>query len=641
MSKTAAPVESSRRTNAWGIDLSYEDALGKWHDTPDESVTAILQAMGAEANSQAPPEDDSVIVVRKGEQRPLRSRATIILESGETRKCDKRLPADLPTGYHTLTFDGDADKNPSRLIVSPGTCWLPADLETWGWAVQLYAARSRESWGIGDFADLDRLAAWSSTDLGAGMLLVNPLSAATPVAPQQDSPYYPTSRRFFNPLWLNIAWVAGGDSKQIAQLDPIAQQARALNAKRLIDRNKVFELKMQALDLLWGDFAGDAAFDAFCAEHGADLDCFARFCALAEHFKSGWHTWPEQYRHPRAEAVSEFAREHEGRVRFHKWLQWLLDTQLARCAKRIALMQDLPIGCDPDGADAWAWQDYIAKGIGVGAPPDEFNTQGQDWGLPPFVPWKLRAAGYEPFIQTIRAAFRNCGGLRIDHVMGLFRLFWIPNGVSAAKGAYVRYNPDEMLAIVALESERAKAYVVGEDLGTVEEGAREKLGAHGVLSYRLLWFEKDGPETYPREALSALTTHDLPTVAGLWTGSDLKKQSELGLKPNEKGTAEIVDRLKTSAELKSNAPLEEVVAGAYELLSKAPSRILTAALDDCLCVEERPNVPATMSDKNPNWSIGLPKPIEEIMAAELPQRIAAALKRGGAGQPPFAKTTSK
>jgi 4-alpha-glucanotransferase len=295
-------------------------------------------------------------------------------------------------------------------------------------------------------------------------------------------------------------------------------------------------------------------------------------------------------------------------------------------------MQDLPIGCDPDGADAWAWQDYIAKGIGVGAPPDELNTQGQDWGLPPFVPGKLRAAGYAPFIQIIRAAFRHCGGLRIDHVMGLFRLFWIPNGVSAAKGAYVRYNPDELLAIVALESERAQAYVVGEDLGTVEEEAREKLAEHCILSYRLLWFEKDAPETYPREALSALTTHDLPTVAGLWTGSDLDKQHELGLKPNEEGTAEIVERLKLCAELDPDDPIEEVVAGAYQLLSKAPSRILTAALDDALCVEERPNVPATMSDKNPNWSIALPKTIEELMEAELPKRIAKALKRGGRSQ---------
>lgn len=645
MIETGTPVagatsENTRRTNGWGIDLNYEDALGKWHETPRETIDAILRAMDAEPGSLTAPKDDCVIIVHKGEQRPLAAPATITLETGETLIADARLPADLPTGYHTLRFEGDTGENPSRLIIAPLTCWRPEHLETWGWAVQLYAARSRESWGIGDFADLDRLACWSADDLSAGMMLVNPLSAATPITPQQESPYYPTSRRFFNPLWLHIPWVPGADFEKIPQLKELAREACTLNENRLIDRNRVFALKMQALDLLWLNFPGDSAFDAYCAELGSNLDTFARFCTLAEHFKSGWHAWPESYRHPGSPAVADFTREHDGRVRFHKWLQWLVDIQLQRCAQRLALMQDLPIGCDPDGADAWAWQDYIAKGIGVGAPPDEFNTQGQDWGLPPFVPWKLRAAGYEPFIQTIRAAFRNCGGLRIDHVMGLFRLFWIPNGTSAANGAYVRYDPDEMLAIVALESERAKAYVVGEDLGTVEEGAREKLAEHCVMSYRLLWFEKDDPETYPREALAAVTTHDLPTVAGLWTGSDLKKQHELGLKPNEEGTAEIVDRLKSSAELETGSTIQEVVEGAYKLLSRAPSRILTAALDDALCVEERPNVPATMSDKNPNWSIALPKPIEELIASDLPKRIAEALKRGDTGQTPMVKAAN-
>lgn len=643
MIDTGTPVENTRRTNGWGIDLNYEDALGEWRETPESTIAAILRAMGADPSALAPPEDDSIIIARQGEQRLLPAAATLTLETGETVSCEERLPADLPTGYHRLQVDGSAGRasKPVRLIVTPGTCWLPESLETWGWAVQLYAARSRDSWGIGDFADLDRLAAWSGTQLGAGMLLVNPLSAATPITPQQESPYYPTSRRFFNPLWLHIPWIPGAGAEEIPQLKELAKTACDLNSRRLIERDKIFKLKMQALDLLWLGFAGDPAFDSYCAEQGDALDGFAVFCALAEHHKSGWHNWPAEYRHPDSPAVAEFARAHDARVRFHKWLQWLLDRQLARCAGRLALMQDLPIGVDPDGADAWAWQDYLATGIGVGAPPDEFNTQGQDWGLPPFVPWKLRASGYEPFIQTIRAAFRNCGGLRIDHVMGLFRLFWVPNGVSAAEGAYVRYNADEMLAIVALESERARAYVVGEDLGTVEKGAREKLAEHCILSYRLLWFEKDAPETYPREALSAITTHDLPTVAGLWTGSDLQKQHDLGLKPNEESTAEILDRLKTSTGIDSDEPIEEVVASAYELLSRAPSRILTAALDDALCVEERPNVPATMSDKNPNWSLALPLPIEDLMAAELPKRIAEALRRKGTGLDPLVTTSGR
>ena len=625
MLQTETPGENQVRTNGWGIDQRYEDAFGKWHDTPQETIRAIQEAMGAQPDQLTAPQDDSVIFVRTGEQLELRGCASVTLENGNTLDCELRLPADLPSGYHQIRFE-DSDK-PSRLIVSPGVCYLPESLRTWGLAVQLYAARSRASWGIGDFGDLDTLAKWSAEELSAGMMLLNPLSAATPTKPQQGSPYYPASRRFFNPLWIHVEWVPGADAEKIPQLEQFAKQGRELNQQRLIDRDRIFDLKMEALELLWLQFPGDAAFDAFCHEQAENLEHFAVFCALAEEHQSGWHTWPEQYRHPKNAAVSTFAAGKTHRVQFHKWLQWLLDTQLAQCSHHLELMQDLPIGVDPDGADAWAWQDVIAQGIGVGAPPDEFNTQGQSWGLPPFVPSKLRAAGYDPFIQTLRGAFRHGGGLRIDHVMGLFRLFWIPNGMKASQGAYVRYNADEMLAIVALESERAKAYVVGEDLGTVEQGARDKLAEHKVLSYRLLWFEKEPPETYPEQALSAVTTHDLPTIAGQWTGSDLKKQRDLGLKPNEESTAEINDRLKKMTGLEDGTPVEEVIVQAYGLLARAPSRILTASLEDAAAVEERPNMPSTMADQNPNWSIALPMSIEELMQTPLPRKIANKLKR--------------
>ncbi len=616
--------ERQIKTNAWGIDQRYEDAFGNWHDTPEETIQAITRAMGAEPGQSSAPQDDSVIFVRPGQQIKLPRGVGIQLESKKVIACDSKLPPGLPVGYHQLRFKSG---KVSRLFVTPKKCYLPKDLYTWGLAVQLYAARSRESWGIGDFGDLDRLARWSAEKLGAGMMLVNPLSAATPVANQQPSPYFPTSRRFFNPLWINVAWVPGANSEKIPQLEEFAKAARDLNRERLIQRDRVFELKMRALNLLWRDFRGDAQFNAYCKEQGDDLDRFAVFCTLAEKYNSGWHNWPSEYRHPGSEATARFAAENEDLIKFHKWLQWLLDSQLQRCAQHLELMQDLPIGVDPDGADAWAWQDVFAQDIGVGAPPDEFNTQGQNWGLPPFVPWKLRAAGYEPFIQTLRGAIRHGGGLRIDHVMGLFRLFWIPNGMPAQKGAYVRYNAEEMLAIVALESQRAKAYIVGEDLGTVEESAREKLAAHRILSYRLLWFEQCRPEEYPQEALAAVTTHDLPTVAGQWTGSDLKMQRDLKLKPNEKGTAEINERLATMANLKRKTPIEDVIAGAYELLAQAPSRILTASLEDAAAVEERPNVPATMCDQRPNWSLALPVPIEDLMDLPLPRKIAHALSR--------------
>jgi 4-alpha-glucanotransferase len=548
----------------------------------------------------------------------------VVLESGETISPGRRLPPDLPTGYHFLHFDnGSASK---RLIVSPGKCRLPKSAATWGWSVQLYAARSRQSWGIGDFADLETLARWSR-EQDAGIMLLNPLSASTPVLPQQPSPYYPTSRRFFHPLWIHVDWVQGDAGGNKVELESLARAGRELNRNRLIDRDAVFKLKMRALELLWNDFRGDKSFTAFCVEHGTDLDRFATFCALAERYQSGWHSWPQQYRHPGNDDVARFARENAKRVEFHKWLQWLIDGQLARCSQQMSLMQDLPIGVDPDGADAWSWQDIFAKGMAVGAPPDEFNTQGQNWGLPPLDPHKLRATGYEPFIQTIRAAFRNSGGLRIDHVMGLFRLFWIPDGVSARYGAYVRYNADEMLAIVALESERADAYVVGEDLGTVEKEVRKKLARHRVMSYRLLWFEKEDPSTYPEAALASISTHDLPTVAGLWNGSDLEKQKALNLNPNDVSTAEIRNRLATVAGLDDETPLDEVIVKAYTVLARAPSRILTATLEDAAAVEERPNMPATTCEQHPNWSMALPTSIEELMSGEIPARIAAALRR--------------
>ncbi len=628
MAEPETTAEQTVRTNGWGIDLNYKDALGKWHETPPGTIQAIFESMGGDAVTIAPQNDPAVIVLRTGEQRKFASSGTVVLEHGETITFESRLPADLPSGYHELRLDG-AEQS-TRLIVSPGKCWIPENLQTWGWAVQLYAARSRESWGMGDLSDLKRLAFWSAKSLGAGMLMVNPLSAATPTAPQEASPYYPTSRRFFNPLWIHVEDVPGASTETIPQLEELARAGQALNKQPLIDRDKVFALKMRALEMLWLEFTGNSAFDCFCDEQGLDLHRFGVFCALAELYKTGWHRWPEQHRHPAGSAVAQFARENENRVRFHKWLQWLFDRQLARCGNEISLVQDLPIGVNPDGADAWAWQDVFAKDVGVGAPPDEFNTQGQNWGLPPFVPHKLRDAGYEPFIQTIRAAFRNGGGLRIDHVMGLFRLFWIPNGMKASQGAFVRYDADEMLAILALESERAGAYVVGEDLGTTEENARQKLAQHRVMSYRLLWFEKDATSTYPREALAAVTTHDLPTVAGLWTGSDLRKQRDLKLQPNEESTNEICERLMSMANLDPEAPLPEVIAGAYRLLANAPSRILTASLEDAAAVEDRPNMPATRVDQHPNWCVGLPLPIEELMERDLPKQIAAALARGSA-----------
>jgi 4-alpha-glucanotransferase len=314
-------------------------------------------------------------------------------------------------------------------------------------------------------------------------------------------------------------------------------------------------------------------------------------------------------------------------VRFHQWLQWLLDQQLAQAEAALPVMQDLPIGFDPAGADAWAWQDVLAADVTVGAPPDEFNTQGQDWGLPPFVPWKLRNAGYEPFIETMRAALRHAGGLRVDHVMGLFRLFWIGSGGSAADGTYVRYPAGELLDLLALESTRARAWVVGEDLGTVEEDVRAELAVRHVLSTRVLWFEEDAPERWPERSLATVTTHDLPTVAGVWTGSDVTAQRTAGRIVNDAAEAAVRRRLRAATGLPDGAPVTDVSVAAAAAVGRAPSQVALATLEDGLGVHERPNMPGT-TEGWPNWSLALPVPLEELEGHPGAVAVAGALAAG-------------
>ena len=599
------------------IQDHYVDALGTRHDVPSGTLETIRRATGGRVGS-----GPGVIVVTEGDD--WRGRGTIRLEDGSLVAVDGRLPSDLPPGYHQFA---PADGPPVPLIAAPRGCFLPDDLRTWGWAIQLYAARSKRSWGIGDLADLRRLGRWGARE-GAGIALINPLAAPTPTVPQQPSPYFPSSRRFRSPLYLRIEEVDGAGA--LDDLSAIAARARALNKDRVIDRDAVFRLKISVLERIWDIVRRREMpdFDAFVAEQGRGLEQFATFNALAERHQSGWSGWPPEFRHPDSPAVLDFARQRPAadRIRFHQWLQFQIDRQLARASAVMPVMQDLPIGFDANGADAWAFQDVLAHGMSLGAPPDEFNTKGQDWGLPPFIPHKLRAAGYQPFIDTIRGCLRHAGGLRIDHVMGLFRLFWIPAGGEPGSGAYVRGDARELLAIVALESLRARAVIVGEDLGTVEEEARQALAARRVLSYRLLWFEKEPPSRYPEQALAAISTHDLPTIAGLWTGSDLAAQKELGLSPNEAGTREIVSRVRRMTKATTRTATTTVVARVHECLGQAPSRILTATLDDAMAVEERPNMPAT-TDEWPNWSIALPEPIETLERNPVAARIARALRR--------------
>jgi 4-alpha-glucanotransferase len=604
----------------WGVESGYEDAADCWHDTPPETRTALLAAMGVTDPDARPPAREPVRVLRPGPQAAWAEPGEILLEEGGHVRVDGARPVDLPLGYHR--FQPDNAEAQTLLIVSPGQCVLPSQ-PMWGWAAQLYATRSAESWGMGDLADLERLGRWAAAQ-HAGMLLINPINAAPPVVTQEPSPYYPCSRQFFNPLYLRVEEVPGAAGLGPA-LERLAAEGRALNRDPLLDRKAVFRLKQQALRAIFTQFRGDAEFDAYCHQRGVPLQRFAAYCALAERYEPDWRTWPAEFHDPDSPAVRRFMEAHRDELRYHQWQQWLVDRQLARAATALPIVQDLPIGFDPGGADAWSWQSLLARRCTMGAPPDVFNMAGQDWQLPPFVPHRLRQAGYEPMIHTIRAALRHAGGLRIDHVMGLFRLYWIPEGFGPQRGGYVRYRPEEMLAIVALESQRAGAFVVGEDLGTVGPEVRQQLAEHQVLSFRLLWFEKQPASRFPRLAMAATTTHDLPTVAGLWTGCDMAEQRSQG-NPDD-ALFQLRAHLAKLIGKSDNASPADVIEATYRVLGQAPSLVLLATLEDALAVTQRPNVPGTTAPQRPNWSLALPGGLEALETSPLPLRIAQALAR--------------
>ena len=605
--------------NAWGIDERYRDDSGRWHDVSEATKLKFMSAM--EANEDAPP-DPALIVVRQGTEKLIPEPFDLQLEDGTRLPAASKLPPDLPLGYHSIF---DVNGRESRLIISPPRCFLPSDLHTWGWALQLYALRSRSSWGIGDLEDLRRVSKWSA-ELGAGVIMVNPLCATAPVLPQQPSPYYPSSRLYLNPLYLCVDQISGA-RHALPELENYFEHGHALNDKPLIERNAIYRLKMRALEAIWSHARGQISFDDYEGAQGRNLQLFATFCVLAEQYGANWRQWPSHYRCPDDPAVSDLSVQFADRIRFHKWLQFLLDGQLQSASSAGNIMQDFPVGVAPDGADAWMWQNIFAKGVSVGAPPDLFNANGQDWGLPPFVPHKLRAAAYEPFIQTVRAALRYARGLRIDHVMGLFRLFWIPIGQPSSSGTYVRYNAEELLSIIALETVRAQTFVVGEDLGTVDEGVREKLAEFSVLSYRLLWFEENKPEQYPKLALAAVSTHDLPTIAGVWSGADFEEQTALGLQPNRENADKMRGYLQRATNADDTAAISEVIVKTHEALARSPSVITLASMEDGLGADKRPNLPGVGENLRPNWCIPLPKKLEEIETDPTVLQIAACLRR--------------
>jgi 4-alpha-glucanotransferase len=595
-------------TDAWGIDDGWTDTAGRWHLAPPTTLAAIGAAVGRDDAGQPP--GRPVRAMRPGVGAPLVARTRLVLEDGSDLGEVEALPPDLPLGIHELTPTDDGSV--TTLIVSPGRCHLPPALRTWGVTMQVPTTRSRSGWGIGDLADVRAVATWLG-GRGAGALALSPLHAPSPVTPIQTSPYYPSSRRWRSPLLLRVDEVPGAaGSPEVAAL---ATEARSAASGPVVDRDAVWQRQRAALELLWTQRSPSARdeLDRWRADEGSALEGWARYCALAEDHGARWSRWPVALQHPDGRAVAAAALASADRVAFHAWLQLLVEQQLRGAnVGDVRLIQDLAIGVDPDGADAWMLQDLLALGVSVGAPPDDFAPDGQRWGLPPFVPWRLRDAGYRPFAELLRASMADGGGLRVDHVMGLSRLFWIPGDGAPADGTYVRFHGREMLEVLALESARAGALVVGEDLGTVEDGFRGELQATDVLSTRLVWFEDDPPERYPSAALAMVTTHDLPTIAGVVSGADEAELEALGrpTPPDERGA--LRRRLDALDALPPDAPTGAVIDAVHRRLGQSAAVLTLATLEDLCEVPTRPNVPGTTTER-PNWSRALPLVVEDLV----------------------------
>jgi 4-alpha-glucanotransferase len=406
-----------------------------------------------------------------------------------------------------------------------------------------------------------------------------------------------------------------GAERCAAELEPLRNAAQTLNATRLIDYDQVFELKSKALELIYRAAPKPRGLAAWILREGDEMRDFATFSALAESQGPAWRSWPAGVRAPGGTEIESRRTQLRERIAFHQWMQFHLDRQLERASGEIGLITDVPLGFASDGFDAWRWQDLLAPDMRVGAPPDEFFQDGQDWGVPAFDPWKLRAARCAPFAEAIRSAARHAAGVRLDHVMSLFRLFWIPTGMTASQGIYVRYPADELLALLADESRRAKAFVVGEDLGLVEPSVRRRLRTRKALSFRLLWFERSTPGRWPLDAVAAVSTHDLPTIAGIWNLSEPEHRLH-GLR----------QRLVDVTHIADGRPATDVALAAYRVLARTRSRIVLASLEDALGVEERPNVPGTTTEF-PNWRLALPLALDGITASPGPRRIATVMRR--------------
>lgn len=545
------------------------------------------------------------------------------------------LPTDLPLGWHEIVAEGPSASAHSPLVVTPSRLELPPALRVrraWGLMAQLYSVRSRASWGVGDLADLAEIGWLAGRELDADFLLINPLHAAEPTVPLTPSPYLPTTRRFVSPLYIRVEDVRETgylSSADRALVEWAAEPVLAMDDDAgPIDRDAAWTAKRTALEVVFAaprSAARQAAFDAFVVQEGSGLETFALWCALAEKYE-GVTPWPAEALDPSSSLVTGLRAELAERVEFHTWLQWVADEQLA-AAQRAALdggmalgiMHDLAVGVHPEGADVWALGDVLARGATVGAPPDMYNQQGQNWSQPPWRPDALARAAYRPYRDMLRTVLRHAGAIRIDHVIGLFRLWWIPEGADSADGAYVRYDHEALVGILALEAHRAGAVVIGEDLGVVEPWVRDYLSDRGMLGTSVLWFERDmhgaplAPEHYRPLVLATVTTHDLPPTAGYLAGEHVSIRERLGLltDPVEvvraAALAERDQMLKVLHDrgLVGDDPSErEIVEALHRYVMATPSVLVGVSLADAVGERRAQNQPGT-DQEYPNWKVPL------------------------------------
>jgi 4-alpha-glucanotransferase len=567
------------------------------------------------------------------------------------------LPPDLSLGYHKLKVvvarNGSLASN-SSLIVHPETVYLPQFLKgeskTWGIFLPLYAVKSPKNWGVGDLRDLREILGWMGGKLKAGLIGINPLHAIKNRYPYNLSPYFPSSRIYRNFIYLDVEGIPEfkkcPKAQEMVQRKEFQRELETLRSSPLVDYERAALLKLRVLELLFEAFLKEVhglkgraqEFDRYRKKEGKALEEFAIFQALAEHFPGRvWPKWPRGYQDPKSREVRSFQRSHQRRILFFEYIQWIIEEQLAQTTRAahklgmpLGLYGDLALGVEGGGSEAWSNQRVLASGAELGAPPDEFFPKGQRWGLPPVIPERLREEGYRLFIQTLRHNLPEGGALRIDHVMGLFRTYWVPSGMAPQYGAYVRGYPEELLGILALESHLQKTLIVGEDLGTVPPWVRTDLANWGILSSKVFYFERESdgspipPERYPSLALAGINTHDMPTLKGFWRLKDIELREKLGLYPKKEMAKEERRRRERQKEailqalkLRNLLPTQlnswmELLKAIIFWLAFTPCKILVLNIWDLLGEDKQQNLPGTV-EGHPNWRLKLSRNIREIV----------------------------